>query len=485
MLEQRILDFFTRVCPVQPDDVLLAAVSGGPDSVALLNLLLAARDSLGIRIDVAHLDHGLRGEDGTADARFVSEIAEREGLTLHGRRVDIAALREREGGSLEAMARRERYRFLDEARAVAGARWIVTGHNANDQVETFLMNLLRGSGPRGLGGMLPTGPGPRCRPLLETWRKEILDYLEANDLDFRDDPSNRDVTWTRNRIRHRLVPLLEDAFGPAVLPVLARESKLMNTIDAYLTAESNRILKEVKPEPLPEAPGNGGDQEDTLRIRLAALREMPAALRQSVLRAAIEDLAGGLEDITLAHLDALDALADREAGSEQVDLPRGLTARRTYETLVLSTDPEAAAGPETPPSPPLDLSRPGEVRWGRSILRWSLAGAETVDPRGWSDSPGRSCFDAGTAVSPVYLRSQRPGDRLEPQGMEGSQKLSDLFINLKVPRHLRTWVPVLCDNGGPEDGERILWVVGHRRSRHGSVGPETAQVVLFEAETIV
>lgn len=482
MLEQRILDFFERVCPVETDDVLLAAVSGGPDSVALLYLLLAARDSLGIRLEVAHLDHGLRGEDGKADARFVSRIAEEEGLTLHGRRVDIAAVRDREGGSLEAVARRERYRFLDEARAVAGARWIVTGHNANDQVETFLMNLLRGSGPRGLGGMLPTGPGPRCRPLLETWRTEILDYLEASELSYRDDPSNRDLTWTRNRIRHRLVPLLEDAFGPSVLPVLARESRLMNTIDAYLTTESNRILKELMPGE--DEPG-GESAENELRLDLTRLREMPAALRQSVLRAAIEDLAGGLEDITLGHLDALDALADREDGSEQADLPRGITARRAYGTLVLAVDAGAGSEAGAPPSPPLDLSRPGEVRWGRSVLRWFLAEAGTVGPRQWADTPGRSCFDTGTVVSPVYVRSQRPGDRLEPQGMEGSQKLSDLFINLKVPRHLRTWVPVVCDNGGPEDGERILWVVGHRRSRHGSVGPETAQVVLFEAETIV
>jgi tRNA(Ile)-lysidine synthase len=275
-----------------------------------------------------------------------------------------------------------------------------------------------------------------------------------------------------------------------VLPVLARESKLMNTIDAFLTAEANRILKELKPKPVPAGAEAGAEAEgagtgNTIRVTLAALREMPTALRQSVLRAAIEDLAGGLEDITLAHLDALDALVELEAGNQQIDLPRGLTARRSYDTLVLSTDPDAEAGPETPPSTPLDLSRPGEMRWGRSLLRWSLTGAEAMDPRAWSDSPGRSCFDAGSAVSPVYLRSQRPGDRLEPQGMEGSQKLSDLFINLKVPRHLRTWVPVLCDNGGPEDGERILWVVGHRRSRHGSIGPETAQVVLFEAETIV
>ena len=134
-------------------------------------------------------------------------------------------------------------------------------------------------------------------------------------------------------------------------------------------------------------------------------------------------------------------------------------------------------------SPPLDLSRSGELRWGRSLLKWTLAPRDQVTPEAWADGPTRSCFDPEKAVNPVYLRSLRPGDRLDPQGMEGSQKLSDLFINLKVPRHMRTSVPLLCDNGGPEDEERILWVVGHRRSCHGPVAPETAQVVLFEAET--
>ena len=175
MLEQRILEFFQRVSPPRPDDALLVAVSGGPDSVALLHLLLAVRDTLTVRLEVAHIDHGLRDADGQADAAFVSELAEREGLALHRGRVDIPELRDNEGGSLEALARRERYRFLEEARGIAGARWIVTGHTADDQVETLLMNLLRGAGPRGLGGMLPTGPGARCRPLLGTWREEIME----------------------------------------------------------------------------------------------------------------------------------------------------------------------------------------------------------------------------------------------------------------------------------------------------------------------
>jgi tRNA(Ile)-lysidine synthase len=480
MLEQRILDFFHEVCPTRPDDPLLVAVSGGPDSVALLHLLLVVRDSLGVGLEAAHLDHSLRGEEGTLDAQFVSELAASEGLTLHRRRVDVPALHEDEGGSIEALARRERYAFLNEARAVAGARWIVTGHIADDQVETFLMNLLRGAGPRGLGGMLSVGPGPMCRPLLSSWRSEILEFLEANDIDYRLDSTNEDLSLTRNRIRHRLVPLLERDFGAPVLRTLARESQLMNDLDEFLSLESDRILKGlVYDEEVPAAPHE-------IRIDIPGLKAYPRVLERSVIRAALEDLAGGLEEITLAHVDALLELVHRSEGSGSVDLPRGLLARREYEQLVLSSSEENDDTHTAPPaSPPLDLNHPGELRWGRVHLRWTLTRADAVNPEEWAEGPEKIFFDIEGSVPPVYLRAVRPGDRLEPKGMEGSQKLSDLFINRKVLRHLRTWVPLLCDNGGQEDGERILWVVGQRRSRHAQVAPETSQVVLFEAETIV
>ena len=478
MLEQRILDFFQKTSPAEPDDTLLVAVSGGPDSVALLHLLLEVRDTLGVRFEVAHLDHGLRGEEGRADARFVSDLCAREGLTLHSRRVDIPALHRKERGSLEALARRERYAFLNEARGVAGARWIVTGHTAGDQAETFLMNLLRGAGPRGLGGMLAVGPGPMCRPLLETWKEEVMEYLESRNLQYCVDSTNQDLSLTRNRIRHRLVPLLEEEFGSSVLRTLARESQLMNDLDRFLSMEADRILRDLAIE--------GDPLLNEIRFEVAALMGHPLVLKRSVLRAALQDLAGGLEDFTLGHIDAVVDLVHREGGTGQVDLPRGVLARREYEYLVITGSP---GDRETPPvleaSPPLDLDHPGELRWGRVHLRWRLARVDDLEREPLAGDPSRGLFDLEIAVQPVYLRSVRPGDRLEPLGMEGTQKLSDLFINRKVPRHLRTWVPLLCDNGGSEDGERILWVVGQRRSRHAPVARETSQVVLFEAETIL
>ncbi len=478
MLEQRALDFFSRTCPTETGDTLLVAVSGGPDSVALLHVLLQVRDSLGVDLAVAHLDHGIRGEEAVEDARFVSELAAELGLTLHRRRVDVPGIRTREGGSLEAVARRERYRFLEDARAVAAARWVVTGHTADDQVETFLANMIRGAGPRGLGGMLPVGPGAVCRPLLATWREEVLAYLEEHDVPYRVDPSNADLSLTRNRIRQELVPVMRRAFGPAVTSVLARESQLMNELDEFLSLEGERILKAASEE--------GPPNSLEIRLDIARLAEHHRVLARTVIRTAVEDLVGSLEELSLAHVDAVLDLADHDRGEASVHLPRGLDARREYGTLVLSLADASAPEYSAPePSAPLDLERGGELRWGPVMLTWRPSPEAEAGPLRWAEAPERDCFDAGALERPVYLRGVRPGDRLEPLGMAGSQKLSDLLINRKVPRRLRTRVALLCDNGGPEGGERILWVVGQRRSRHAPVRPDTSQVVYLEAETAV
>jgi tRNA(Ile)-lysidine synthase len=266
--------------------------------------------------------------------------------------------------------------------------------------------------------------------------------------------------------------------GIPVLEILSRESQIMNELDGFMTQEAGRLLEAAKIS-------NFSGETDAVRIQIAKLEGLHPAQKRAVLREAVHDASGRLQDISWTHIDALLDLMQKEEGGGSIDLPGSLAARREYETLVIG--PALLAGlPAAPePSPPLDLSVSGETKWGRVRVKWTTGPASTRNPDAWALDSTRSAFDLTRVTTPVYLRGIRPGDRMEPLGMEGSQKISDLLINRKVPRHLRTRVPVMCDNGGSEGGERILWVVGQRRSRQATVRPETAQVVFFEAETIL
>jgi len=476
MLTDVVLRFFTSHRLVEPGDVLLAAVSGGPDSSALLHLVHDAAVTLGASVEAAHLDHGLRGEESREDARFVRELTETLGVTLHHRAVDVAAVQARSKGSLEAIARAERYAFLEEAAARAGARWIVTGHCADDQVETLLLNLLRGAGVRGLGGMLPVGPGNVCRPLLETWKLEILEFLEDHDLVYRLDPTNLDLGPTRNRVRHLLVPLLRKEFSDAAPQILARSTRLFAEVDDYLVGEAERVLED---EVLTGENGAAG-----LRLDAAVLLRQHPALQREIVRAALHRVLGGLEEIASGHVDAILGLAAAESPSGRLDLPRGAEARREYGILLLGVAGELVPGDEPPPDPVvLDLGHTGETRGGPWRLQWTVGAVRAVwDAEATTRDPLWAAFDLEALHPPVRLRSVLPGDRLEPAGMDGSQKVSDLLINRKVPRVERSRIGILCDNGGPGGGERILWVVGQRVARHAPAGSPSSQVVVFQAE---
>jgi len=488
MLHERVLAFFHDQELLEAGDTVLVAASGGPDSTALLFLMLDLRNSLGIDLQVAHLDHGFRGHAGRADARFVAELAESEGLTLHHRAVDVPELRRREGGSLEAVARRMRYRFLEEAARKVEARWILTGHCADDQVETVLLNLLRGAGSRGLGGMLPFGPGGLCRPLLDTWKDEILLFLEEHDLPYRVDATNQDLSLTRNWIRNLLMPLLQERISAGVPQVLNRAAHLFAELNDYLDETATEVLDRIAEETF--GPDEDDDRPEEVRIGIPGLTSRHPALQRIVLRSALERLGGGVQDLTMTHIDSLLKLVGGASGSGELHLPRGLIARREYERLILSTESGRRALPPPVGAPELNLTEAGEIRWGNLSLRWMPSPAHEVlgqTARGAEEPAGtvteRAFFDRESLRPPVVLRSVRPGDRLEPRGMAGSQKVSNLLINRKVPRHFRPQIGVLCDNGGPGGSELILWVIGQRLGRHAEVRPESSQVVVIQAET--
>ena len=442
-----------RKCGIKADQLLLVGVSGGPDSLCLAHALHA----LGSPMVIAHLNHALRPE-ADEEAQLVADFADRLGVPFHLERADVRAFAENQRLSLEEAARLQRYEFLFRQAGRCGAQAVVTAHNADDQVETVLMHLLRGAGLAGLGGMafrsLPNSWSaeiPLVRPLLGVWRTQVLEYIKQHSLVPNLDASNLDVRFFRNRLRHELIPYLE-----TYQPNLGK--RLWQTAD--ILREDYRSLGQLIDQGWDDfrvREGSGWLQIDP--TRLAA---WPLGVQRHVLRRAFGQLHPGLRDIDYAVVDrALQALEEpRRYG--RIDLAAGLAL--VFEPgrvfLVKGGEPlPAGEWPQMALASHLRLEIPGEVDLSAG---WRLSAeivvleneAQRLAIRSNAD-PYLAWLDLAVVDLPLVLRPRRPGDRFQPLGMaSGSIKVSDYMINCKLPQRARAAWPLVCT------GETIAWVPG-------------------------
>jgi len=354
MIERQFRITIERHEMLRPGDLVLVALSGGPDSTALLALLRGLAPEMRLGLHVAHLDHGWRGSGSAKDAEFVRRMALRYGLPVTVGRVQPSAWsgQDRKQSSREAKAREIRRNFLLETARQIGARRVALGHTRDDQAESFLLRLLRGSGARGLAGTFPVVDGILIRPLIELRRQDLVAYLKENRLRYRRDPTNSDTSLTRNRIRHKLLPLLEKQFNPAVVDALAQAAELLRDEDAHLDG-----VAEAEYRARSSARGNG------VAFRAAALLELPIALRRRVLRLALAAVHGDLRRIEMGHVEQSLRLLEPPRGRRSVSLPDGLVvALRGDELLVRSREsgPIPVAGDGSAPREAL-CPVPGEV----------------------------------------------------------------------------------------------------------------------------
>jgi len=464
-LVRKIYQTIRRERLFAPRTVVALGVSGGADSVALLRALHELADPLALRLTVAHFNHGWRGAESDADEAFVAGLAARLGLPFRAGRAAAVA-----GANREAEARQARYDFLFSAAADAARETppgggepspaaVAVAHHADDQAETLLINLLRGAGPDGLSGMAAAGPGPGkpapgrpalrlVRPLLEITRAELRDYLGRLGQDFREDSSNQDPNFLRNRIRHELLPLLA-TFNPAIARTLGRTAEVMREEAEALSA----FAKEWR-----DGRGRGG-----ARLDLRGYPDLPAGLRRRVLREALRRLDPGLARIARDHVAALDRLA-LSPDHGRLDLP-GITAVKTYDDLSLTA---AEAGPAVvgrseSSGEELPLARPGGLTWagprGPVVIRAELTDDATV-----SDPFAAALLDPAAIRGPLHVRSRRPGDRYAPAGMSGRRRLKDVFNELRVPPADRDRWPLVEDEG------KIVWVPGMRSAKKPDPG---------------
>ena len=479
---RHVRDTIRRHAMLASSGRVVAAVSGGPDSMALLeSLVLLMGDESRERLVVAHLDHGLR-ESAADDAEFVREEARSRGLEFVLGTEDVGSLARDQKLSVEHAARKVRYAFLGRAAREAGAQTVALGHTADDNAETVFLNIFRGTGLRGLSGIRPVrvdtddegGEVRYIRPLIKLTRAEIEAFLAERGVPFRTDETNVDTRFRRNLVRHELLPAVRRALQPRATEVLCRLATLASEARDFVEGEAASRLGEVR-------------SGETASLSRAEWERVPPALRGSVLRLLFESASGG-RSLSQAHVAAVRKLVESagESGETgEIDLPGRWTARATGEgvTLVPPRVQEESAEPEPWR---LLLRVPGHVKIpdGRVLV----AELKTRNPGG-GEQPPRSAdptaplewadHDALGRPRELVIRSREPGDVFCPFGTGGTKTVKRFLIDLKVPREERPLVPIVTT--ADEEGE-IVWVAPYRLAEGARVSKETREVLVLRLE---
>jgi tRNA(Ile)-lysidine synthase len=451
----KVLSFINENSLFVPGDTILVAVSGGADSVALMDILSTLRD-FRLNLVACHLNHLLRGAESDDDEEFVRQLARSYGLPIEVRRVDVREIAASEKRSLEDAGRTARYAFFDEVAASRDAHAIALAHHADDQAETVLLRLLRGAGSSGLCAMAPKSAGRYVRPLLNVSRREIVDYLQKRGVAWRTDSSNDDMEFLRNRIRHELIPLLS-TYNPAISERLAATAQALAADEEFLDTTTAVIFTRHRVR-----------NADEVTLSVPGVLTEPRGIRLRLYRQAILQARGDLARISFRHLKEIDRLFFSPKPHLTLTLPDSLRVAKIYQMISFFT----AGDDKSPPLEELLVEGPG-------IYPLNSGGMLTVDfaqPTGDLRSAPASIayFDFDQTPFPWRIRKFRPGDRFSPYGMDGHKKVKELFIDGKIPLFTRRRIPLLFS------GETLIWVGGMRRSSKAPLSEQTKTVVRAE-----
>lgn len=447
MLE-KVKAFIDRYQLIDPGDHLIVACSGGSDSVALLYLLVDLSISHSFTLSVAHVNHGLRGQEANRDETYVQNLSYRFGLPFFSHHCDVQAFATEQGLTIEEAGRIVRYRFFRQLAAQRSSTKIVTAHHKDDQAETVLMNLLRGSGSNGLKGILPKN-GDLIRPLLAVTKQEILDYLTAIKVLACYDQTNSDINILRNRIRICLLPQLELEYNNHIKDSLCRTATILQDEQDFIGQSAQALFAKV-----------ATITEKRLFLSLA-LREAHPALIRAVIRIAVEKKQGHLKGISFYHVEELFKMLLLWPVNSCFPLPKGLLAYKNYDNIEFTYEQRQLPGGL---SQAVALNIPGKT----VLPELNIAIISRLDrqvPEQFSIA--EAWFDYEQVNLPIFVRSRRNGDQFHPFGFDGTKKLKKFFIDSKLPQEQRVLVPVVYNDQG------ILWLGGLRQASVAAVTAHT------------
>lgn len=473
-----------------PSDRWLLAVSGGPDSMAMLHGLLMLRKERQLELaglHIAHLNHQLRGADSDADAEFVRQQARQLQTEVTVDSIDVAEAARKNSESIEVAARRLRYSFLAEVARRNNCNKIALGHNADDNIETILHRIIRGTGVRGLAGIpgvrgLPDTEGLSeltiVRPLLTTPRCEIEAFVKRHDIKFRLDRSNLSDEYTRNRIRNELLPLLREKYNPEIGTALLQLGRIAGDFSEILSSDAVSILYELtlKREP------------DCLTLNATGLAERSRILQAEIVHQGLLALRVQLRRIGFKQINAILDLINTQNPVKRVQLPCGWNVECRDGELNFHKTEVSQSSVSSEASEPIVLPVPGATVPERDFIWFDVREKETGVIREFNSeiitgteetletfmvhkSICEEMIDLAKIEGPLVLRSRKKGDRFLPLGATGEKKIGDFFTDVKVPAKLRDQIGLVCDKLG------IVWITGLRLAERVRVGPETRQIL--------
>ncbi|MBS3766183.1 tRNA lysidine(34) synthetase TilS [Candidatus Bipolaricaulota bacterium] len=444
---------------------MLISVSGGIDSTVLLHVLSDLKEEFELELSVAHLDHGIRGQASARDAEFVRKEAKKMGLDSTIGKRPVEEVSEEKNLSLEEAAREIRYEFLSEVSEDLNSDYVALGHNRDDQAETILMHVIRGSGLRGLGGIEEVR-GSYIRPLLKTSREEIKDYASAEELDYRRDGTNRDTSYTRNRIRHELIPELEGNYNPKIKETLTGLGSLAKEAQSFISGKAAELRKEIRTK----------KDEPGVHFSRDGLSGAHLYLKKVTIRQLIKEAKGDLKDVNSDHVRQVAEKLEEKPARTRLDLP-GITFILRREVGCFAKN----FSEETMGSFSYQIDHEDKLKLeeaGMELQFEVTPDPEKFNPDNFSADSLTEVVDWGKVERSIVVRNREPGDSFRPLGMDGEKKLKDFFIDSKVPYERRDRVPLVCDS------RSIIWVVGYQIDDRYRIRTQTNKGMIMKASTL-
>lgn len=455
---EKVKEFIIENSLINKDDKILVALSGGPDSVCLLHCLYSLKEDFNIKIGAAHVNHMLRGEDSIKDEEYSRNLCESLDIDFYSTEININEVAKNKGISIEMAGRESRYKFFEEIRKTNNYNTIAVAHNENDQAETIIMNLMRGTGIEGLCGIRPKRNGNIIRPILCLPRIEIEEYCIEKNLNPRIDKTNLENIYSRNKIRLDILPYMKENFNEDIIQTINRMSKLIQIDNDFIEKESNNKYQEYCVA-----------NKNNIIIKKEAFY-LDKAIITRIIKRAFFDFTGVFNNFEMKHIYEVLSLA-KNTTNKKIFLPNNIISENIYGDIYLKKKTSVI---EKEDIKELLTFKKDIVNGLSKMYDNYIINLEVINCKNnieFSNNLLIKYFDYDTIEEKIEIRKRRNGDRITPLGMKGSKKLKDIFIDLKIPIDKRNEIPVVTfDN-------EIAWVVGYKVSEKFKVKKETKKIL--------